>query len=162
MGRLRPAVLVGEQQLDQRGLFTAFLARGDQRRVGIPEALAEDAVDRRDQRGAAAEVVGQRDRGPLGVQPAAALAEDLHLGVAEAVDRLQLVADGEEVVALQQLQQRELAAVGVLELVHHQQLDALRPRAAHPLVALQQIACAQLEVVEVERGHTARGWVGRA
>ncbi len=94
--------------------------------------------------------MSQHDRGPRGVQPAATLAEDLDLGVAEAVDRLQLVADREEVVVLQQPQQRELAAVGVLELVHHQELDALRPPAAHPIVTLQQIASAQLEVVEVE------------
>ncbi len=48
-----------------------------------------------------------------------------------------------------------LAAVGVLELVHHQQLQALRPRPAHTLVALQQVPRAQLEVVEVERGARA-------
>ena len=61
---------------------------------------------------------------------APALAEKAHVGVAEAVDRLELVADREQVLALERAQDRELAGVGVLELVDHQQLEALGPRAA--------------------------------
>ena len=132
------------------GAPAAVLARGDQRRVGVPEALGEHGVDGGDQRGAGRKLWANAIAAPSAAT-ASARAEDLDFGVAEAVDRLEFVADGEEVVALQQFQQRELAAVGVLELVHHQQLQALRPREAHPLVPLQQIARAQLEVVEVER-----------
>ncbi len=70
--------------------------------------------------------------------------------MAKAVDRLELVADREQVVALQRGEDRELARVGVLELVDHQQLVALRPCAADGLALGQQQPCAQLQVVEVD------------
>ena len=66
-------------------------------------------------------------------------AKEPHVGIAKAVDRLQLVADGEEVVALERAQDRELARVGVLELVDHQQLEPPRPSRAHALVLVQQL-----------------------
>ena len=55
----------------------------------------------------------------------AARAEDLDVGVAEAVDRLQLVADRAGVVARHELEQLELQRVRVLELVDHDPLEAL-------------------------------------
>ena len=68
----------------------------------------------------------------------------------EAVDRLLLVADREQVAALKQLEDLELAPVGVLELIHHQQVKTLREDPAHPLRRLQQISGAQLQIVEVK------------
>ena len=56
-------------------------------------------------------------------------AEHLEVGVAEAVDRLELVADHEQpgLGAAQRVDQRELDAVRVLELVDHQMGEALPP-----------------------------------
>src|SRR5437870_4735244 len=70
--------------------------------------------------------------------------------MAEAIDRLQLVSDREQVAALERRQDRKLARIGVLKLVHHQQLEALRPRRADVSASLEQPARAQLEVIEVE------------
>jgi hypothetical protein len=74
--------------------------------------------------------------------------------VAEAVDRLELVPDGEEVPALERFEQVELQPVRVLELVDHDQGEALAPAAALGAVR-EQVAHAQLEVLEVDAG--ARG-----
>src|SRR6185437_7640266 len=76
-------------------------------------------------------------------------AEDPHVRVAEAVDRLELVADREQVVALERLEDLQLDAVGVLELVDHQQLEALGPPLPHGAGG-KQVADAQLEVLEVD------------
>ena len=78
------------------------------------------------------------------------VAEDLHVGMAEAVDRLALVADPEQVLALQQLEDLVLERVRVLELVDQHVAEALRVVQAQPLVVAQQVARQQLEVVEVE------------
>ena len=80
------------------------------------------------------------------------LAEDRHVGVAEAVDRLELVADREQVVALQRLEDVELEPVRVLELVDHDQAEALGPALAIGGVSREEIADAELEVLEVEPG----------
>ena len=77
-------------------------------------------------------------------------AEDADVGVPEAVDRLRLVADREQVVALERLQHVELQPVGVLELVDHDQAEPLRPAAAGPGVGREQVAHVQLEVLEVD------------
>ena len=87
---------------------------------------------------------------PLGASCSRRLAEQAHVGVTEAVDRLQLVADGEEVPALEGRQDRQLTRVGVLELVDHQQLEALSPGLAQQPVPGEQLARDQLEVVEVD------------
>ncbi len=106
MRGLLPAAAVGEQQLDRGpGMLVGVGAAGEQRRIGtLARACGEDAVDGRDQRGGGAEVAGHDERGSRGLQRGAARAEQLDVGVAKAVDGLQLVADGEEVVALDQLQ----------------------------------------------------------
>ena len=74
--------------------------------------------------------------------------------MAEAVDRLRLVADGEEVAALERLEHVELQPVRVLELVDHDQGEALRPALALRRVG-EQVTDPQLEVVEVDRGAAA-------
>ncbi len=98
----------------------------------------------------------------LRARPAAAgrcvvAAEDLDVRVAEAVDRLALVADAEEVVAREQLQQLVLERVGVLELVHEHVREALAVARAQRPVGAQQVAREQLEVLEVEPRAAALG-----
>ena len=74
--------------------------------------------------------------------PRAALAEDLHVGVAEAVDRLELVADEEplRVGPGQQVDQLALEPVRVLELVDHDRAEAQPLALAQRLVVAQQVA----------------------
>ena len=95
---LRPRAPVGEQHLD-RGLGGGgvLLAGGPQWGVLLPEARGEHGVDGGHQRRAGAEVVDHAHRLAPPLQLAAALPEELDLGVAEAVDRLPFVADGEQV-----------------------------------------------------------------
>ena len=82
--------------------------------------------------------------------------------MAEAVDRLRLVADREQVVALQRLEHVELQPVRVLELVDHDQREALGPAGALGGIR-EQVADAQLEIVEVDRRPRRLGRrVGRA
>ena len=69
--------------------------------------------------------------------------------MAEAVDGLQLVADREQVASVEAPQYRELARIGVLELVDHQQLEALGPGGPQALAVGEQLPRQQLEVVEV-------------
>ena len=101
-----------------------------QRLEPVQQAPA-DRVGRRDELGRGAEVPGQRQRltvGLLSIREAAVLAAvDLDVRVAEAVDRLELVADQEEagIRAAELLDQPELQAVRVLELVHHQVVELL-------------------------------------
>ena len=79
----------------------------------------------------------------------ATLAEDLDIRVAEAVDRLHLVADGAEVAGVDRFEDRKLSPVDVLELVDHHEVKAPRPAAADPLV-FEQSPGIELEIVEVE------------
>ncbi len=150
-----PPVLRGarEQHLDERaaGRGAALLPAAVYERREVGEATAEDGVDRLDHLRPAAEVAAQRKRAAGRSELLAALAEQPHVGVAEAVDGLQLVADREQVAAVERAQDRELARVGVLELVDHQQLEALRPGHAQVRVLGEQRAREQLEVVEVDR-----------
>ncbi len=80
-------------------------------------------------------------------------AEDLEVGVPEAVDRLVLVADGEEarLGPAKLLDQVELDAVRVLELVDHQVLEAPVPqRRGPPAEVAKELDGVDLEVGEVE------------
>ena len=119
-----PRVGVGQQQLDHRLGGRRVVAAGAQVDPALVQR-AEGVVERAQDLRARAEV-GRQRRGPPGrLQALAARAEDLDVGVAEAVDRLQLVADRERVVARQELEQLELQRVRVLELVDHDALEAL-------------------------------------
>ncbi len=118
-----------------------------------PSSLGEGAVEDVEQLLARPEVARQAAHAP-GAEPLPALAEDRHVGVAEAVDRLELVADREQVRALERLEHVELEPVRVLELVDHDQVEALAPLAPRAGVG-EQVAHAQLEVGEVDPG--ARG-----
>ena len=73
--------------------------------------------------------------------------------MAEAVDRLELVADDDQLAArpAQRLDQPQLQAVGVLELVDHQVAEAPAVGLAD-LGALQQPGGEDLQVLEVDPG----------
>ena len=75
------------------------------------------------------------------------------VGVAEAVDRLVLVADHHQVAVLggEQLQQPVLGVVGVLVLVDEDVAEGAAPALAHLLEQLQDVDRADQEVVEVHR-----------
>ena len=80
-------------------------------------------------------------------------AKHLEVGVAEAVDRLVLVADLEHpgLGTAQHLDELELHGVGVLKLVDHDMVEALAPDRRQGRAVLQECERAQLEVEEVER-----------
>ena len=83
----------------------------------------------------------------------APLAEDVEVGVAEAVDRLQLVADDHQLRLrpAQRLDQAQLQPVGVLELVD-QEVAEPGPVGGARLGPLEQARGQQLEVLEVDAG----------
>ena len=163
-GVLVPAARVGDEQLDARrgaarvaGVEQPQLAAvvgrravaRQQRREALGPLRRVGGVEDVEQLLARAEVRGQQPHAIL-AERGAALAEDRHVGVAEAVDRLELVADREQVVALERLEHVELEPVGVLELVDHDQREALRPALPVLGVGGEQVAHAELEVLEVE------------
>jgi len=100
LGLPRLLVVDGQQQLDQRPAtgFPRLLEAGAERLEVVsspaPIALVVARIS-----GGGAEVAGQRQRHALGraLREAAVLAPiDVDVGVAEAIDRLKLVADDEE------------------------------------------------------------------
>ena len=176
IGPLVPALRGRDEQLDVRRaggrvereqpqrpvlVHRDLLAAGAQRREALAQLGREGRVEHVQELLFGAEV----DREPahlLGRQRRRAVAEDRHVRVTEAVDRLELVADREQVVALERPQDPELDRVRVLELVDHDQLEALRPALPRLRVG-QQALRAQLEVVEVDRRPLGlRGVVGGA
>ena len=94
-----------------------------------------------------------RVSGQQRVRLRAPLAEDLHVRVPEAVDRLELVADEEPlgVGAGEEIHELALEPVGVLELVDHDRAEAQLLALPQRLVLPQQVARAELEILEVER-----------
>ena len=78
--------------------------------------------------------------------------EQLHVGVPEAVDRLLCVADREQVRARDQLDQLELDAIGVLELIDHDPLKAARVALAQLGGGAKQLERQQFEILEVDAG----------
>jgi hypothetical protein len=149
-----PLVAVGHEQLDTRvdcGPLVPRAGRLPKRLEVVPDAL-EGQVDRVEHLAAAAEVDRDALRPRRLRRAGPVAAEDLHVGVAEAVDRLPLVAHAEQVVAAEQLQQVVLERVGVLVLVHEHMGEAGRVLLAQPLASRQQVAGDQLEVLEVEPG----------
>ena len=150
---LAVAALVADEQLDRVPEHRIReLARRVQLLVARPELVAEEMVDRREHLGPRAVVERQR-QALLGAF--APVAEDGDVGVAEAVDRLELVADEEDVgrprPGFQQVDDLALQPVRVLELVDHQRPEAQLLRLAHALVVAQQVAREQLQILEVER-----------
>jgi hypothetical protein len=123
-----------------------------QRDEVLPEHGGEGSVQGIEDRRASAEVLAQLVHATPPIEGIAPLAEHLDVRVPEAVDRLELVPDGEQVVVFQRLQEAQLQPVGVLELVHQNPLEALAVLPADPVIALQQVAGLQLQVREVQAG----------
>ena len=127
------------------------LRRGGERLVLVAERAREEEVDRCEHLRAGA-IVAAECQQVLGLCPA--LAEDLDIGVPEAVDRLELVADGEDLGRLgvrSELDQLALEAVRVLELVDHDEPEPQPDGVANGLVVAKQVARRELEVLEVDR-----------
>ncbi len=74
--------------------------------------------------------------------------------MAEAVDRLELVADEEDVALArlpgEEIDQIALEAIGVLELVDHDRLEAQRLPLADLRVVAEKRPCSELEILEIE------------
>jgi aryl carrier-like protein len=145
------ALLVGYEQLDR-------VAEDGIRKLGGGRELLELAAEVRAEQlvdcgqHLRARAVVQRERERLSDR-FAPLAEDLHVGVAEAVDGLELVADEEQfrLRGPQQVDDLGLQAVRVLELVHEDRAEALLLALAQLRLGPQQVARLELEVLEVER-----------
>ena len=145
------ARLVGDEQLDRMPEHRVReLRRGVERLELVAEVGAEQLVDRCEHLWTRAVVVGQRQQLRRLCAP---LAEHLHVGMPEAVDRLELVADVEQlgVRRAQQVDELALEPVRVLELVDHDRAEAPVLAFANLRVVSQQVARVQLEVLEVER-----------
>ena len=126
------------------------LGRGRELLELAAEVRAEELVDGGEHLGPRAVVERERERLLGGLAP---LAEDLHVGVPEAVDRLELVADEEELRLRrpQQVDDLGLQAVRVLELVHEDRAEARLLALAELGLRAEQVARLELEVLEVER-----------
>ena len=107
-------------------------------------------VDHVEHLGPRAVVLGQREHAADLLAP---LAEDLDVRVPEAVDRLELVADEEDlgVLVREQVDELALEPVRVLELVDHDRAEAPALALADLGVVAQQLPGEQLQVLEVER-----------
>src|SRR5204863_7735798 len=124
--------------------------RRRERLVALAERGAEEVVDRGEHLRARA-VVGSQGQ-PLR-RRLAPRAEDVDVCVAERIDRLELVADEEDVLlraAGEQVDQLALERVRVLELVDHDRPEAQLLRFADARVVREEIAREQLQVFEVE------------
>ena len=123
--------------------------------VLVAESTSEKEVDCREHLRARA-VVGAKRQQVRGL--CTPFAEDLDVGVTEPVDRLELVADGEDLGQLgmrDQVDDLALKAVRVLELVDHDEPEA-KPDAVPNLVVVEQhVSRSELEVLEVDGRLTA-------
>ena len=141
--------LVGDEQLDGRpegGVGKA--ARGRERLERVAEVGREEVVDDVEHLGPRAVVLGQREDAARGLTP---LSEDVDVRVPEAVDGLELVADEEEILGREQVDQLALEPVRVLELVDEHRAEAPALAVADRRVIPEEVPRAQLEIFEVER-----------
>jgi hypothetical protein len=83
------------------------------------------------------------------------LAEDMHIGMPESVDGLELVADEEDLLAVralgEEVDELALEAVRVLELVDHDRAEAPALPLADVGVLSQEVSGEELKIFEVER-----------
>jgi hypothetical protein len=163
--RSRVARLVRDEQL-HRSLEDRVgeAPRGLEGLEVLPELAGEEVVDRREHLRSRAVVLRECEHA---ARLLAALTEDLDVGVTEAVDRLELVADEEELLAVgplgEEVDDLALEAVRVLELVHHDRAETPALPLADRRVVTQQVTCLELEILEVERRLAVlRSPVGRA
>ena len=132
LARVREARLVGDEQLDRVPEDRIGELGGRRERlVVVAEGVPEQVVHRREHLRTRAVVACEREQARR-LRPA--LAEDLQVGVAEAVDRLELVADGEdlgEIGMRDEVDELALEPVRVLELVDHDHPEAELRLLAH-------------------------------
>ena len=117
----------------------------------VAELAAEQLVDGVEYLGTRPVVPREREDCRRGAPP---FPEYGDVGMAEAVDRLELVADDEEVGVrplAEQVEQLGLEPVRVLELVDHDRAEPPALPFADRLVVAEQVARAKLQVLEVER-----------
>ena len=114
--------------------------------------MVDDRVGGREDRLGRAVVLLELDHLRLG-EVALEVEDVADVGVAEAVDRLVLVADDHQVAVLggEQLQQPVLGVVGVLVLVDEDVAEGAAPALAHLLEQLEGVDRAHQQVVEVHR-----------
>ncbi len=128
-----------------------------ERLILVAEDVTEEAVHRGEHLRARPVVLRQREHA-LRVLPA--LAEDLDVRVAEAVDRLELVAHREDLGEIRmrdQIDELALQSIRVLELVDHDDPEPELRLLPHGLVIPQEITGCQLEILEVDRRLPALG-----
>ena len=151
LGRALVALLVGDEQLDRMAEDgVGELERRGQLLELAAEMRAEEVVDGGEHLRPRAVVVREREKRLRG---GAALAEDRDVGVPEAVDRLELVADEEELRLRrpQQLDDLGLERVRVLELVDEDLAEAQLLALADLGMRAEEVARLELEILEVER-----------
>ena len=127
------------------------LRRGVELLELVAEVRAEELVHRREHLGPRAVVPRQRQQ-LVGLR--APVAEHADVRVPEPVDRLELVADEEQLRGrtAQEVDELGLELVRVLELVDHDRPEPQRLLVANLRVVAEQVARRELEVLEVERG----------
>ena len=139
------------------------LGRRRERLVVVAERVAEEVVHRLEHLRSRAVVARKCEQGGRLRTP---LAEDLEIRVPEAVDRLELVAYGEdlgEITVRDEVDELALQPVRVLELVDHDHPEAKLRGLAHRRVVAEQVARGELQVLEVhDRLATLRRRVLRA
>ena len=147
--RLLVASLVVDEQLDGRALGgIGEAARGHERLVALPEVCGEELVHDIEQLRPRAVVRAQRQHA---LRLGTTLPEDLQVRVPEPVDGLELVPHEEELFRIELVDDLALEPVRVLELVDHDRPEAKALAAPHRLVLREEIAGAELEILEVER-----------
>ena len=126
------------------------LRGGGEGLVLVSELAAEELVHGREHLRTRPVVAAQRQQvRRLG----AALAEDVDVGMPEPVDRLELVADSEDLGHIgvgDEIHELALQPVRVLELVDHHEAEAQPDRLAHVVFVPEQIARSELEILEVD------------
>ena len=153
--QLPVGALVDDHHLDERLVGRRVLGdrpAGAQRHEAVAQLGRERPVERAQDLRTRAEVGLQRLARRRRGQPRALGSEQIDVGVAKAVDRLLGVADGEQVVAGDRLDQRQLHGVGVLQLVDHDRGKARGVALLQLVVGGQQAARLKLEVLEVQAG----------
>ena len=131
------------------------LRRRCERLVVVAERIAEEVVHGREHLRPRAVVACQ---GKQRRRLCAPLAEDLEIGMPESIDGLELVTDREDlgqVVVSDEVDELALEPVRILELVHHDHPEPQSSRLTHRRDVPKEIACGELQVLEVDDGLTA-------
>src|SRR5262249_55603991 len=146
------ALLVGDEQLDRMAEDWIGKLGGSRELLELPaEVRAEELVDDGEHLGTRAVVERERERLLDRLAP---FAEDLDVGMPEPVDRLELVADEEELSLrrAQEVDELGLETVRVLELVDENRAKARLLALAQLRLRAEEIPRLELQILEVECG----------